>query len=189
VNFTVSASDLDRLRAAQAAGHVMLSDQGKTTVDVTLPDGSKYDQKGTLDFSGATVDPTTGSVSLRAQLPNAQHRLLPGTYVTITANLGEQSNVYLIPQQGVARDVAGAYVLVVDSSGNVARKSVVANNFSAGNWIVTSGLAAGDQVIVSGLQAVQPGAPAKAAPWQPNKDGGGQAGGAPGSAKPAAGKQ
>ncbi|WP_266171755.1 efflux RND transporter periplasmic adaptor subunit [Dyella subtropica] len=188
VNFTVSASDLDRLRAAQTAGHVVLSEQNQTTVEVTLPDGSKYDQRGTLDFSGVNVDPTTGSVNLRAQLPNPQHRLLPGAYVTITANLGEQSNVFLIPQQGIARDVAGAYALVVGQDGKVARKNVVANNLSAGNWIVTSGLAAGDQIIVSGLQAVQPGAPAKAAPWQPNKDSNGPAG-APGSTKPAAGKQ
>ncbi|MFC4764957.1 efflux RND transporter periplasmic adaptor subunit [Dyella koreensis] len=188
VNFTVSAADLDRLRAAQTAGHVVLSDTDKTSVEVTLPDGSKYDQKGTLDFSGAAVDPTTGTVNLRAQLANPQHRLFPGTYVTITANLGEQANVFLIPQQAIARDVAGAYALVVGQDGKVERKNVVANNMASGNWIVTSGLAAGDQVIVSGLQAVQPGAPAKAAPWQPNKDSNGPAG-APGSTKPAAGKQ
>lgn len=74
VNFTVSSADLDRLRAAQSAGKVVLSEQNKTTVQVTLSDGSKYDQVGTLDFSGATVDPTTGAVNLRAQLPNPKDR-------------------------------------------------------------------------------------------------------------------
>jgi len=169
VNFTVSSADLDRLRAAQSAGNVSLSDQGKTTVKVTLPDGSKYDQNGTLDFSGATVDPTTGAVSLRAQLANPQRRLLPGTYVTITADLGEQHNVFLIPQLAISRDVVGAFALVVDPTGNVVRKNVTADNLSGSNWIVTSGLTAGDQVIVSGLQTVQPGKPAKAAPWQPDQ--------------------
>lgn len=183
VNFTVSSADLDRLRAAQSAGNVSLSDQGKTSIKVTLPDGSKYDQAGTLDFSGATVDPTTGAVNLRAQLANPQRRLLPGTYVTLTANLGEQHNVFLIPQQGVLRDVVGAYSLVVGADGNVARKNVTAENLAGSNWIVTSGLSAGDQVIVSGLQAVQPGKPAKATPWQPD-----QKSGAPGQPAPA-GKQ
>jgi membrane fusion protein (multidrug efflux system) len=186
INFTVGAADLDRLRRAQSAGHVSLADPTKTTVDVILPDGSKYEQQGQLDFSGATVDPTTGTVSLRAQLPNPDKRLLPGTYVTIKANLGQQNNVYLVPQQGVARDVAGAYVLVVNQEGKVQRKDVTANDLSNGNWIVTGGLAAGDQVIVSGIQAVQQGAPAKASPWTPGQNAG-PPNGAPGG-QPAAGK-
>lgn len=188
VNFTVSSADLDRLRTAQTAGNVSLSDQAKTTVKVTLSDGSKYDQDGALDFSGATVDPTTGAVSLRAQLANPQRRLLPGTYVTITANLGEQHNVFLIPQLAISRDVVGAFALVVDPTGTVVRKNVTADNLVGGNWIVTSGLTAGDQVIVSGIQTVQPGKPAKAAPWQPDQKPGAQ-GQPAGKAGAAAGKQ
>ncbi|WP_049621690.1 efflux RND transporter periplasmic adaptor subunit [Frateuria defendens] len=187
VNFTVSSADLDRLRAAQSAGSVSLSDQGKTTVQVTLPDGSRYDQQGALDFSGATVDPTTGTISLRAQLPNPQRRLLPGTYVTLTANLGQQNNVFLVPQQGISRDVAGAYALVVGQDGKVARKNVAADVMNAGNWVVTGGLATGDKIIVSGLQSVQPGAPAKASPWQP-APAAGQPGTAAGGANATAGK-
>jgi membrane fusion protein (multidrug efflux system) len=188
VNFTVSSADLDRLRSAQKAGNVSLSQQDQTTVKITLPDGSKFDQAGTLDFSGATVDPTTGAVNLRAQLSNPTHRLLPGMYVTLTANLGERHNVFLIPQQGVSRDVSGAYTLVVGQDGNVARKPVTAENFNEGNWVVTDGLTSGDQVIVSGLQAVQPGKPAKASPWQPDQQKpGAQGQPAAGSAKSAAG--
>lgn len=187
VNFTVSSADLDRLRSAQTAGSVSLSEQDQTTVKITLPDGSKYDQGGKLDFSGATVDPTTGAVNLRALLPNPAHRLLPGTYVTLTANLGERHNVFLIPQQGISRDVSGAFALVVGQDGNVARKGVTADNFNAGNWVVTDGLTAGDQVIVSGLQTVQPGKPAKAAPWQPDQKPGDQGKPAAGNAKSAAG--
>lgn len=189
VNFTVSAADLDRLRGAASKGNVQLSDQAKTTVLVTLPDGSKYDHEGTLDFSGATVDPTTGAVNLRAQLANPEHRLLPGTYVTLTANLGEQRNVFLIPQQGISRDVVGPYALVVGQDGNVVRKNVVTDNMTAGNWIVTKGLTPGDQVIVSGIQTVQPGKPAKATPWQPNQQPGAQGQPAAGHADAAAGKQ
>jgi membrane fusion protein, multidrug efflux system len=189
VNFTVSAADLDRLRAAQTAGNVSLSDQDKTTVKVTLPDGSKYDQNGTLDFSGASVDPTTGTINLRAQLPNPQRRLLPGTYVTITADLGQQHNVYLIPQQGISRDVVGAYALVVGPDGNVVRKNVTADVTTGSNWIVSSGLTSGDQVIVSGVQTVQPGKPAKATPWQPGQTPGAQGQPAAAGHGAAAGKQ
>ncbi|MET0331989.1 MAG: efflux RND transporter periplasmic adaptor subunit [Dyella sp.] len=177
VNFTMSAADVSTMRQAQSKGGVDLAQQDKTTVQLTLPDGSAYDQLGTLDFSDVTVNATTGAINLRALVPNPQHVLLPGMYVNLLANLGQQNNVYLIPQQAIQRDVAGAYALVVGQDGKVARKDVVTTATSGNNWIITSGLANGDQVIVSGVQAVQPGAPAKASPWQP--EGSSPAGSAP----------
>jgi membrane fusion protein, multidrug efflux system len=179
VNFTVSVADLDRLRRAQTAGSVTLREQNQATVAVTLPDGSVYGQQGTLDFSDTTVNPATGAVNLRAKLPNAERVLLPGQYVTINANLGEQHNVFLVPQPALQRDTAGAFTMVVGADGKVARKDVIANDTSGSNWIVTSGLQAGDQVVVSGLQRIKVGAPAKATPWQPDQN-------APGAAKPGA---
>ncbi|HMH69410.1 MAG TPA: efflux RND transporter periplasmic adaptor subunit, partial [Pinirhizobacter sp.] len=150
VNFTVSIGDLATMRRAAATGGVTLRDQDKATVTITLPDGSTYDEKGTLDFSDTQVNPSTGAVSLRAIIPNKERTLLPGTYVTIAADLGEQNKVFLIPQAAVVRDTKGAYVMTVGGDGKVVRKNINAANTSGVNWIVTSGLAAGDQVIVSG---------------------------------------
>ena len=180
VNFTLSATDLDQLRGAQAKGNVTLTDQNKTTVQITLPDGSRYQPDATLDFSSPSVDPNTGAINMRAILQNDDKRLLPGQFVTLKANLGEQHNVFLIPQQAILRDTSGAYALVVNQDGKVQRKNVVTNNYNGANWVVTGGLDAGDQVIVSGVQAAQPGTPAKPEPWDPNKK--------PGDA-PAAGAQ
>ncbi|WP_198670260.1 efflux RND transporter periplasmic adaptor subunit [Dyella sp. C9] len=169
VNFTMSVADMDQMRRAQQTGNVTLSQQNKATVTVTLPDGTPYGQDGALDFSDTTVNPTTGAVNLRALLPNPDRALLPGQYVTISANLGEQHNVFLVPQAALQRDTVGAYTMVVGADGNVVRKDVVATDTSGSNWIVTSGLKAGDQVVVSGLQRVKAGAPAKATPWQPDQ--------------------
>ncbi|GLQ46440.1 multidrug resistance protein [Dyella lipolytica] len=182
VNFTLSAADLENLRHAQKAGKVALAEQDKTTVQITMPNGTKYDQQGTLDFSDTTVDPTTGAINLRALVPNPDRRLLPGMYVTLTANIGSQNSVFLIPQAALQRDPSGAFALVVGQDGKVVQKRVTADNFNGTSWIVTSGLDAGDQVIVSGVQTVKPGAPAKASPWQPDQAQAGQA-------APAAGKQ
>jgi membrane fusion protein, multidrug efflux system len=180
VNFTLSAADLDTLQHAQHAGNVSLSDQSKTTVQITLPSGNKYDQLGTLDYSSVIVNPTTGAINMRAVVPNAQQRLLPGMYITLTVNLGELNKVFLIPQAGIQRDPGGAYALVVGKDGNVAQKRVMADNTLGTNWVVTSGLDAGDQVIVSGIQVVKPGAPAKATPWKPDQAPAGQGPAAPG---------
>lgn len=166
VNFTISAADLLTLREANSRGNVALAKQDKTTVQIVLPDGTTYDQLGVLDFSDVTVNATTGAVNLRALVPNAQHALLPGMYVSLSVNLGLQHDVFLVPQQALQRDAVGAYALVVDATGKVARKDVSAADSSGNDWIVTSGLTAGEQVIVSGLQSVHEGAQVKASPWQ-----------------------
>jgi membrane fusion protein, multidrug efflux system len=166
VNFTISAADLMTLRQAQSAGSVALAQQSATKVQIGLPNGSRYDRPGTLDFSDVAVNATTGAVNLRALVPNPAHELLPGMYVTLTVDLGTQNNVFLIPQQALQRDTVGAYLLVVGEDGKVARKDVSTNDSHGNDWIVTGGLANGDQVIVSGLQSVREGGQAKASPWQ-----------------------
>jgi membrane fusion protein, multidrug efflux system len=163
VNFTISAADLVTLRQAQ---NVQLARQNDTSVHITLPNGSAYDHAGTLDFSDVAVNPTTGAVSLRAVLPNPKHQLLPGMYVTLKVTLGQQRGVYLIPQEALQRDTAGAYTLVVGADGKVLRKNVNASNSYGNDWIVTDGLEPGDQVIVSGLQAAREGHQVKGIPRQ-----------------------
>jgi membrane fusion protein, multidrug efflux system len=135
-----------------------------------------------LDFSDTTVNPATGSVNLRATIPNPKHSLLPGMYVTLKANLGQQHKVFLIPQQAVQRDTVGAYVMTVGSDGKVKRKDVTTTDMSTGNWVVTDGLQAGDQVVVSGIQNVKDGAPAKASPWHAAPAAGSSSANAPGTA-------
>ncbi|MBU9325308.1 efflux RND transporter periplasmic adaptor subunit [Burkholderia gladioli] len=165
VNFTLSAADLVTLRQAQGAGHVALAGQAGTAVSVTLPNGSTYGQAGTLDFSDAQVNATTGAVNLRARIPNPQHQLLPGMFVTLKADFGRRNGVFLIPQQAIQRDVVGAYAMVV-AGGKAQRRNVEASASYGNDWIVTSGLAAGDEVIVTGLQGAREGATVKAGPWQ-----------------------
>ncbi len=180
VNFSLSVAELEQVRAAQR-GHA----QGKTRVQILLPDGTPYERMGELDFSGDVVDPATGAIALRAQLPNPDKILLPGTYVTLNATLGEQQNVFLVPQAAVQRDATSAYVLVVGQDGKVVRKDIVTERAQGNDWVVQRGLASGDQVIVSGLQKAQAGQPAKATPWQPD-NGAAPAGGAKKEDKPAA---
>lgn len=173
VNFTMSVAAMEQMRSAQTSGNVTLADANKAAVQITLPDGSTYGQPGVLDFSDTSVNPATGAVNLRARIPNPKHALLPGMYVALKAELGEQHNVFVIPQAAMQRDTAGAYVMTVGSDGKVTRKNVDAGDMSGGNWIITGGLARGDQVVVSGLQKVKDGGQAKATPWHPAPPAGG----------------
>lgn len=170
VNFTISAADLIALRKAQRAGNVALAKQDKTTVQVLLPDGTPYDQPGTLDFSDVAVNAITGAVNLRARVPNPQHELLPGMYVSLNVDLGQRNGVFAIPQQAIARDTAGPYAMVVGQDGKVIRKDVDANDSYAQDWIVTKGLSPGDRVIVSGIQGVHEGTLVTATPGAPSNE-------------------
>jgi membrane fusion protein (multidrug efflux system) len=162
-NFSISSTELEALRGSE---NVALSGAGKATVQVVLPGGKAYPLPGTLDFSATTVDPQTGAVSLRAVLPNPDKALLPGSFVTLKANLGELRQAYLVPQGAVLRDANGAYLFVVGQENKVLRKSVQASSAADGRWLVTEGLAPGDQVIVAGVQKVKDGAVVQPKPYQ-----------------------
>ena len=110
-NFTLGVNDLEDMRRAKAAGRATLAANDKAEIRLALPDGSEYGATGTLDFSDTTVDPATGAVSLRGQIPNPDRSLLPGMYVTIKATLGQQHDVFKVPQAALQRDATGPFVL------------------------------------------------------------------------------
>ncbi len=164
VNFSLSERELEDLQRAGAQNHSAPIPKTKTKVEVQLPDGRDYPYPGSLDFSGLSVDPTTGAVALRAVLPNPDHRLLPGMFVKVHLTLGQIDHAFVLPQAALARDEKGAYVLVVGGAGKVEQRRVDTHVMKRTSWVVTGNLVDGDQVIVSGLQKVKPGAVAKAVP-------------------------
>ncbi|MDE2154933.1 MAG: efflux RND transporter periplasmic adaptor subunit [Xanthomonadaceae bacterium] len=182
VNFTLSASAMEQMRRAQSHGNVTLAAPDQARVRISLPDGSDYAEPGVLDFSDTSVNPATGSINLRARVPNPKHQLLPGMYVTLKVDLGRQHGVFLVPQPAVLRDTAGAYVMTVGKDGKVVRKDVTLADMHGSDWEITAGLDPGDQVVVSGVQRVKAGAPAKASPWHPDRAGEPSAASAPGAA-------
>ncbi|HEX7325249.1 MAG TPA: efflux RND transporter periplasmic adaptor subunit [Rhodanobacteraceae bacterium] len=165
VNFTVSVQQLDALRRAAAKGAIELAARDRTQVQVTLPGGARYPEPGTLDFAAPTVNPATGSVNLRAVLPNPRASLLPGSFVNLKLDLGVRRDAFLIPQAALQHDVTGAYVLRVGKHGRVRRTAIVTEGTHGDDWVVASGLTAGDRVIVTGVQAVHVGGRVKVRPW------------------------
>jgi membrane fusion protein (multidrug efflux system) len=157
VNFSQSVAQLQQLQ-----GVGPLAGKQKNRVEVLLPDNTLYPHEGTLDFSNLAVDPGTGTVQLRAVVPNPNYRLLPGMFVNLRLTIGQLDNAYLLPQTAVERDNQGAYVLVVDADGKVEQRRVNTHGLTRENWIATGSLNDGDQVIVEGLQKVRPGGAAKA---------------------------
>jgi membrane fusion protein (multidrug efflux system) len=165
VNFTQSATDLQRLR--KAAG-VKLANAKSVPVTVLLDDGAEVPAKGKLLFSDVSVDPTSGQITLRAELPNPDNLLLPGQYVRVRISQAELPSAVLVPQQAVTRGSQGDTVIVVAPDGKPGPRPVKVGQQQNGNWIILEGLKEGEQVVVDGFQKMQaPGAPVKPVPWRP----------------------
>lgn len=162
VNFSQSSVDALKLRQALAGGQFK-SDAG-AEVTVVLENGETYPHKGRLLFSDLSVDPGTGSISLRAEIPNPDRLLLPGMYVRVRLEQAVDSNAITVPQRALQRGPQGAYVMIV-KDGVVAIQPVVTDVAQGDLWRVSSGLTGGEQVIVEGLQKVHPGAPVKTVPF------------------------
>jgi membrane fusion protein (multidrug efflux system) len=167
-----------RLQKEYASGHLKSAGKNQALVKLTLEDNSPYNLPGRLEFSETTVDPTSGSVTMRATFPNPERTLLPGMFVQVHLQEGVNENALLVPQRGVTHDQSGvptAYVVGADNK--VELRSLKTDRALDDQWLVTDGIKAGDRVIVEGIQKVRPGmqvkatestpATAPAAPGQP----------------------
>jgi membrane fusion protein (multidrug efflux system) len=158
VDLTQSTATLLRLKRELAAGEIRSVGRNEAQVSLTLEDGGRYGSTGRLEFSEVTVDPSTGSLTLRAIFPNPDELLLPGMFVRAEIREGVQEGAILAPQQGITHSPDGtATALVVSPRGTVEERIVKLDRAVGNHWLVARGLAPGDQLIVGGLQQVGPG--------------------------------
>jgi membrane fusion protein (multidrug efflux system) len=158
VDLRQSSAEGLRLRRDMASGQLKLDGPNQAKVGLTLEDGSQYPLAGTLQFSGVTVDPATGSVTMRALFPNPKHVLLPGMFVRARIEQGVNENALKVPVPAVAHNSQGqSTVLVVGPDNKLAQRTIQAKSIIGDSWVVDAGLNDGEQVVVSGGQKVQPG--------------------------------
>jgi membrane fusion protein (multidrug efflux system) len=166
VDVVQANADLLRLRSRASTGGLQRSGTEQRNVKLRLEDGTLYPLRGTMQFRDVTVDPTTGTVTLRMVFPNPNHVLLPGMFVQAVVEEGVNPQAILAPQQGVKRDNRGHPIAwVVGKDEKVEQRILELDRALGDKWLVTSGLAPGDRLIVEGSQKVRPGAGVKAVPF------------------------
>jgi membrane fusion protein (multidrug efflux system) len=165
VDLTQSSLDGLKLRRQIQEGRLATNGPNAAKVTLILEDGRVYSEQGRLQFSDVTVDPTTGSVTVRAIFPNKDRVLLPGMFVRARVEEGVNPNALVVPVQGVTHDQKGtALAMVVDKDNKVAMRPLVTSGTHGQNWVVNSGLNPGDRVIVEGIDKARPGTEVKAVP-------------------------
>jgi membrane fusion protein (multidrug efflux system) len=167
LNITQSAADLQRLRKSAGSRGI----DSAIPVSVILDDGTELGRKGKLLFSDVTVDPSSGQVTLRAQVANPDSALLPGQYVRVRLAQAELPSGILVPQQAVTRGgQTGDTLMVVGADNKPTPRTVKIASQEGSNWVVTDGLKEGEKVMVDGFQKLQmlpPGTPVQPVPWSP----------------------
>jgi len=165
IDLSQPAEEALQLKAALASGSLQKNGQSSAALTVLFNNGTAYAERGVLEFSDVTVNPSTGTVTLRGTVPNPKLDLLPGMFVRARVEEGTKPDATLVPQSVVTRDQRGqATVLVVEASdrGEVVGVRVIEASRTVGNdWLVTRGLAPGDRVILDNRQKLRPGSPVK----------------------------
>lgn len=152
LNITQSAAELQRLRKSAGGRGI----DSAIPVSVILDDGSELGRKGKLLFSDVTVDPTSGQITLRAQVANPDSALLPGQYVRVRLAQSELPKGILVPQQAVTRGgQTGDTVMVIGADNKPVQRTVKIASQQGADWVVTDGLQEGEKVMVDGFQKLQ----------------------------------
>jgi membrane fusion protein (multidrug efflux system) len=161
VNFAAPDSDVESVRSSLQNGSLVLPEDGKMSVRITLGDNSIYPLEGKVDFTGSLVDRGTGTVSARAVVPNPEQKLLPGQFVRVQIKGLSLPNAMTLPERAIAQGPAGTFVYVVDAGGIARMRQVTTGRTANGRWVIVSGVSVGERVIVEGLPKIRPDTPVK----------------------------
>ncbi len=156
VVYSVSENDLSSIRPSSKDAALSKENPGLVP-RIRLTDGEVYKTPGRVDFANNEVDPSTGTIAVRAVFNNPDGLLLPGQYVTVLLSKRKPRIMPVVPQSAVQEDREGPYVLSVDDQNKVVLRRIKTGPFAGSHWAVEKGLAKGEMVIVEGLQKVLPG--------------------------------
>lgn len=155
VRFGLSSSDTSQLPGGR------LDPKQSTELELLLPNGRVYSEKGKLNFQSTFIDPKLGTQQMRAEFPNPKSEILPGQFLRIRVTTGIQENVFLVPQAAVIQSERGFMVWTVGPDNKVVPTPIKVGKWSGKNWIVLSGLKAGDKVVTDQIIKIRPGATVK----------------------------
>ncbi len=139
-------------------------------VKIKLSDNTTYPEEGKLEFVNNEVDPTAGTIALRATFENKDHLLVPGDFVNVEAIAKEPIDVVTVPQVAVSDSTTGFYVWIIDENNQAQQQQIKIGDAIDHDWIVLEGLKPGDKVITSGVQKLRSGTYVKVSEAKPTQN-------------------
>ncbi len=141
------------------AQKIEMNSAGQVPVELELADENGFPHKGYVESFDNRVDANTGSIVLRAIMPNDDGRIVPGLFARIRVPLSAKHEVILLSERAIGTDQANKFVYTLSSSNTVAYTPVVLGPSVDGKRIIRSGLGMSDKIIVNGIEKIRPGMP------------------------------
>jgi membrane fusion protein, multidrug efflux system len=160
VYFQISETEMLDFSNRHGGGSVAADDPVRV-VKLILSDGSDYPLTGLINFGDRAVDPTTGTLRIRAEFPNPEHKLIPGMFARVRATTGRSINALVVPDRAVQEQLGKYFLTVVGAEDKAELRPVTLGPRFGNRQVITSGLEPGDRVVVEGLQKARPGSPLK----------------------------
>mgnify|MGYP000808103423 FL=1 len=158
VDFSMTALDYLRSKARNVnLGHRDSTRKWDPYITVTLADGSEYPYRGLVDFADPQVDPQTGTFSVRAEMANPDHILLPGQFTKVRLLLDVREDAVVVPSKAVVIEKGGAYIFVVRPDSIVEKRFIETGPEIGQNIVVERGLVSGEDIVVEGYHKLQHG--------------------------------
>jgi RND family efflux transporter MFP subunit len=157
VNFAVSETDVQSIRAGIRERGLTSEDLKKIPIEVGLQSEKGYPHKGTLDYAAPSVTAATGTLMVRGVLANKDRALLPGYFVRVRVPRAAQPDMLLVPDRVIGSDQSGRYVLVANKDDVVEQRKVELGQLVGDLRVITKGITPQDRVVISGLMTVIPG--------------------------------
>ncbi len=158
VDFSMTSLDYLRSRDSNVKfGDADSTGKRNSYVTVTLADGTKYPHKGRVDFSEPQVDPKTGTFSVRAEMPNPEHTLLPGEFTKVRVLLDVRENAIDVPTKSLIIEKNGVYIYVMRPDSTVEKRFVQVGPETGNNTIIERGLSQGERIVVEGFHKLNHG--------------------------------
>jgi len=165
-DFTQSSTEVLRLKRALENGTLQSVAPGQARVTLLLEDGTVYRHVGKFLFSDISVDPTTGMIPLRAEVPNPENLLMAGMFARAQLVEAVNTNAITVPQRTVTRGASGkSTVLVINKENKVELRTIEVERIVGNKAVVATGLKAGELVMVEGSQKAPPGSAVKTVPF------------------------
>ncbi len=162
VTFSVSQNQMARIREESQKGSIIRPKSQDYEVELVLPDGKPFAERGKINFADPSFSQDTGSFMVRAVLPNPNRELRPGMFVTAYVKGGLRPNAVVVPQLSVQQGSNGHIVYVIKPDGTAEVRPVVVGDYEGEKDIVIlNGLQAGDRIVIEGMLKVVPGQPVK----------------------------
>jgi membrane fusion protein (multidrug efflux system) len=161
VNFSISEQDILSSEDEIRKGTLVFPPHQEFQIELILADQSVFPEKGTVNFASPSYSQKTGTLMIRAVLPNPHDLLRPGQFVRVRIYGAARPNAIVVPQQAVQQGQYGSFVFVVNANNQAEVRPIDPGPWDGDNWVIWKGLNPGDLVIVSGVNKVLPGSPVK----------------------------